>query len=194
MKAKPILYLSLDIETDGPVPGLYSMMSFGIAGINNSGVCEEVFTRNLLPLTGASKSPETSKFWKSNPEAYAATQIDRVLPIDAMLDLHSWMKKLNEKYKLIFVAYPAVFDYMFLVYYNERFTPNNILIGFSNCIDMKSYASCKLDRPFHKTTKSSFPNSWFDSNLEHTHIALDDAREQGSLWHEMRCAKYPNML
>lgn len=33
--AQPDLYISADVETDGPIPGPYSMLSFGLAVVGS---------------------------------------------------------------------------------------------------------------------------------------------------------------
>ena len=38
-----------------------------------------------------------------------------------------------------------------------------------------------LKQRFHETAKRSMPRRWFP-DVKHTHIALDDAREQGLLF------------
>jgi hypothetical protein len=38
---------------------------------------------------------------------------------------------------------------------------------------------------FHKTTRTYLPKRWFDANLPHTHVALDDALEQGAVFCNM---------
>jgi len=41
-----------------------------------------------------------------------------------------------------------------------------------------------LDTAYYRSTKRSMPKEWFDP-LPHTHIALDDAKEQGALFCNM---------
>jgi hypothetical protein len=50
--------------------------------------------------------------------------------------------------------------------------------------DMKSYAMAVLGTEFRESTKRNMPKDWFDP-LPHTHIALDDALEQGALFWPM---------
>jgi hypothetical protein len=38
-----------------------------------------------------------------------------------------------------------------------------------------------LKKPYRKSTKKNMPSRWFD-DLPHTHLALDDAIEQGALF------------
>jgi hypothetical protein len=53
----PEIYLSVDVEADGPIPGPYSMLSFGIAAFSLDKVLLGTFTRTLEPLPGAAQHP-----------------------------------------------------------------------------------------------------------------------------------------
>ena len=82
----------------------------------------------------------------------------------------------------VFVAYPAAYDFMFVYLYLIRFAGESPF-SFS-ALDIKSYAMAVLGRTFRGTTKRTMPKEWFDP-LPHTHIALDDAIEQGALFCNM---------
>ena len=59
---KSTLYLSVDIEADGPIPGPYSMLSIGAVAITIDGKIVGTFSANLAPLPQASQHPETMQF------------------------------------------------------------------------------------------------------------------------------------
>ena len=84
--------------------------------------------------------------------------------------------------KPVFVGYPAAYDFMFVYWYLIRFAGRS---PFSySALDIKSYAAALLGTPFRETSKRSFPARWFDP-VPHTHVALDDAFEQGRLFCNM---------
>lgn len=56
-------------------------------------------------------------------------------------------------------------------------------LGFS-ALDIKTYAMAMLKKDYRKSTKGGMPKHWFDSH-PHTHVALDDAIEQGALFCNM---------
>jgi hypothetical protein len=71
---------------------------------------------------------------------------------------------------------------MFICWYLINFTGKN---PFSlDVLDVKTFAWCLLKKPFPKISKSKMPKQWFDS-CDKTHVALDDAREQGLLFCNM---------
>jgi hypothetical protein len=176
--AKPELYFSTDVETDGPIPGPHSMLSLGTAVFAADGELLGTFERNLDLLPGAQPHPDTERFWSDNPEAYAATRVDTRPPEVAMREYVEWVESFKTG-SPVFVAYPAGFDFTFVYWYMIRFAGRSPF-SFS-ALDMKSYAMAKLGTPYRQSTKRNMPKAWF-SDKPHTHKALDDAIEQGELW------------
>lgn len=84
--------------------------------------------------------------------------------------------------KPVFVGYPAGFDFLFVYWYLIRFAGESPF-SFS-ALDIKTYAMAMLKKEFRKTVKGSMPKHWFDPH-SHSHIALDDAIEQGALFCNM---------
>ena len=75
------IYVSTDVETDGPIPGVYSMLSIGSAAYTSEKEYLGGFTVNFETLPGASQHPETMKWWEGQPDAWAACRRDRTVPI-----------------------------------------------------------------------------------------------------------------
>lgn len=172
------VYVSTDIETDGPIPGPNSMVSFGSAAYTIDGVCVGTFSANLHQLPGALMDPVTKReFWDKNPEAWAACRKDLRDPQEAMLAYAEWVAGLPGK--PAFVGYPATFDFMFVYWYFMKFTGASPF-SFS-AIDVKTYVMAVLKTDFRESTKRNMPKHWF-STAKHTHIAIDDAIEQGELF------------
>jgi len=174
------IYVSTDVETDGPIPGPHSMLSFASAAYLADKTLIGTFVANLETLPGASGHPETMQWWQTQPEAWAAARESLQPPERALKDYVAWLKALPGR--PIFVAYPVVFDYMFVQWYLHRFAGESpfSFIG----LDIKSYAMAMLKTDFHRVVKSNMPKHWFD-DLPHTHKALDDAIEQGALFCNM---------
>lgn len=172
---RPELYVSTDVETDGPIPGPNSMLSLASAVFSRDGRVLSTWTANLLPLPGSGPDAATSSFWAEFPEAYAATQRDRRDPAEAMPDYARWLGSLDGE--PVFVAYPAGFDFTWVFWYLHRFAGGS---PFSySAIDMRTYAMAVLGRKFRHAGKGMWPRHWFSDAHPHTHVALDDALEQG---------------
>jgi hypothetical protein len=82
----------------------------------------------------------------------------------------------------VFVDYPAGFDFLFVYWYLIRFVGASPF-SFS-ALDLKTYAMAVLKCDYRDAVKGNMPRRWFDS-FPHTHIALDDAIEQGALFCNM---------
>ena len=177
------VYVSVDIESDGPIPGPHSMLSLGAAAFTidwsepPKGAMIGTWSANLETLDGASGHPATMTWWASEPAAWAACRIDPQPPAAAMADFAAWLKALPGR--PVFVAYPAGFDFTFVYWYLVRFTGDS---PFSHAaLDMKSMAMALLGTTFRDTTKRSFPARWRGAG-RHSHVALDDAIEQGEIF------------
>lgn len=174
------IYISTDVETDGPIPGPHSMLSFASAAYTADKALVSTFSANLETLPGASAHPETAKWWDTQPEAWAACRAGLEEPGAAMNRYVNWIKTL--KGKPVFVAYPAGFDFLFVYWYLIRFVGES---PFSHsALDIKSYAMAVLGTGYRESTKRNMPRKWFD-RLPHTHVALDDAIGQGALFCNM---------
>lgn len=174
------IYISTDVETDGPIPGPHSMLSVGSAAYTPDKKLVSTFSANLEALDGASPDPKTAEWWASQPQAWAACRTNLEAPAAAMQRYVDWIQSL--KGKPVFVAYPAGFDFLFVYWYLMRFTGHS---PFSHsALDIKSYAMAVLGKDYRESTKRNMPKGWFDK-MPHTHVALDDAIEQGALFCNM---------
>ena len=174
------IYVSTDVEADGQIPGPHSMLSFGSAAFNPDGKLISTFTANLELLAGAVGHPETMAWWQKNEHAWAETRKNIQPPEVAIRAYLAWLKGLPGK--PVFVGYPAAYDFMFVYWYLIRFTGES---PFSHsALDIKSYAMAVLRLPYRESAKRNMPKHWFPPS-PHTHVALDDAIEQGKLFCNM---------
>jgi hypothetical protein len=174
------IYLSTDVETDGPIPGPNSMLSFASAAYLANKTLVSTFTANLETLPGAAGHPKTMAWWRKQKKAWEACRMRLESPDSAMRRYLAWIKSLSGS--PVFVGYPASFDFLFVYWYLIRFTGES---PFSYAaLDMKTLAMALLKKEFRECRKKNMPKSWFDA-LPHTHIALDDAIEQGALFCNM---------
>ncbi len=178
------LYFSVDIESDGPIPSVYSMLSFGLAvaarfdGATFAGLApgKRTFYRELKPI-----SPNYL------PEAIAVTGLERAVlerdgasPEEAMADAKTWVQQQADGDHPVLVGFPLVFDWMFLTWYLERFAGGSPF-GFSSGLDMKTLYATKASVPLSLAGKDNLPPS-LRSTRAHTHNALDDAIEQAEIF------------
>jgi hypothetical protein len=72
---KPEIYVSTDVEADGPIPGPNSMLSFASAVFRADGTLLDTFTANLDTLADAVPDPATMEWWAKNPRH--GTRVER---------------------------------------------------------------------------------------------------------------------
>lgn len=182
------IYISTDIESDGPIPGPYSMLNFGSAAITSDGSVVGKFSANLKPLPAAGQHPETMKFWARFPDIWEQITADPRDPKEVMDEYTLWLRGIFESHgKTVFVGYPAGFDFTFIRWYLIYFT-GDCPFGFQ-ALDMKSYAMAKLGTEFKETVKKRFPGEWKKTDQKHTHLGIDDAIEQGLMFINMLKSK-----
>lgn len=179
-------YVSLDIEADGPIPGRYSMLSLGAVLFDADGNEIGVAGWNLERLEQAYQDPDTMKWWATQPEAWKRATEAPLPPSMVMAHFVDLVNEFRPRFgKPVAVCYPAGFDFTFIYWYLVNFGQVSPF-GFS-CLDIKSFAMAKLKTlGFRDTVKNNMPKEWFDQLPAHTHDAVQDAREQGMLFFNMK--------
>ena len=167
------LYVSVDVETSGPVPGIYSLLSIGACVISepNQSIYLELQPDGL----------------KHDPEAVAVTGLnltklenEGLAPQAAMLKLEQWLNQIGSAgQKVVFVGLNTPFDWSFINYYFHKYSGSNPF-GFT-AIDMKAYYMGATGCCW-KETKSSQMTARLNPISAPNHNALDDARFQGELF------------
>jgi hypothetical protein len=171
------VYVSTDVEADGPIPGPNSMLSFASAAILADRTPVGTFTANLVALPGAEPDPETMAWWQTQPAAWDACRADPREPAIVMPEYVRWLKSLPGR--PVFVGYPAGYDFLFVYWYLIRFAGES---PFSHsALDIKTLAMAVLGCDYRDAVKRNMPREWFE-RMPHTHVALDDARGQGILF------------
>lgn len=172
------LYFSCDAELNGPVYGVNSILSFGCAVYDIDKNLVGTFERNFDEIENGQQDSDTMDFWKRNQQAYDVTRINTVPPEIGMKDFYDFIERFDKK--KVFMGYPAAYDFGWINYYLLRYVGKSPF-GHSNCVDLKSVAFSLLKKKsFNHVTKRNFPKRWFD-DLPHTHVAIDDAIEQGAM-------------
>jgi DNA polymerase III alpha subunit (gram-positive type) len=183
LKGAGEVYVSIDIETDGPAPGLNSMLALGAAAFVK-GEQWSTFYAKLNPLQGASPNPDTATWWDQNPEAKREVEIDRIPADVAMREFAVWVDELPGKQRdKVAVAWPAAYDFAFVNWYAHRFVGRNPL-GFA-CVDIRSYANGLARQPSYYGLKEEAVNALageIDKTGLRDHVAVDDAIGQGRLF------------
>ncbi|MQA06463.1 MAG: exonuclease [Streptosporangiales bacterium] len=180
------VYISVDIEADGPIPGPYSMLSLGAAF---AGTYDADGYRAPDDPREATWYAELRPISESVvPAALAVTGLDRDQlvragepPARAMAEFAHWVEATGRRYggAPVFAAYPVGFDWMFAYWYLMSYAGHSPF-GHSRAVDIKTLYAARAGRPISHATKRHMPRH-LHAETEHTHNALDDAVEQGEL-------------
>ena len=175
------IYISTDVESDGPIPGVNSMLSFASVAYRADKTRVTTFVANLELLPGAVSDAKTMEWWKTQPEAWAACRENLKSPQTAMLEYAAWLNALPGA--PVFVAYPMGFDFTFIYWYLIRFNGESPFKHHG--IDIRTYSMALLKKTYTQSGKEDMPDRWLDAAPPHTHVALDDAIEQGEMFCNM---------
>jgi DNA polymerase III alpha subunit (gram-positive type) len=151
-------YVMVDIESDGPIPGDYSMVCFG-AVIVEPGL-QRTFYGKLRPISD-----------KFIADALAVSGFSREATIEfddpkaVMETFRDWIKA-ECKGRAMFISDNNGFDWQFINWYFHHFLGNNPF-GFS---------STNLGSLYKGLTKDTFVNFKHLRQTRHTHHPVDDAR------------------
>lgn len=173
------IYVVVDIEADGPVPGLYSMLSIGAVATTDANELDS-FYKKIEPIPDAFQDPETMAWWRAQPEAWAEVTHEAIPAVEVMNEFIDWLESLGKK--PLFVAHPVALDYTFVSWYLWKFTNNNPFTdegGAPIGLDLSSFISGKFSLSYKKSKRKGLA-SWMKVGMpEHSHNALDDARGFG---------------
>jgi Exonuclease len=184
-RANQDAYFSADVETDGPIPGRFSMLSFGLvyAGAfdGNAFVPDPSFERTFYTeLQPISDSYEQ--------EALDVNGLDRqrlmksgAPPGEAMTSAAQWVREVAAGRRPILVAYPLSFDWNFIYWYFVAFSATGSPFNHSGCFDLKTAFAAKAGLPIAEAGRDKLLE-YFQPHQQHTHHALDDAKEQAELF------------
>ena len=167
------IFVSVDVETSGPIPGEYSLLSIGACSAfepDNGFTCKvkpisDKFDPKALEVTGLSMQDLT---------------ISGLEPNNAMNAFSDWLSSLaSPDDTIVFVGFNAPFDWSFINYYFHLFDGENPF-GFT-ALDIKALymgatGCCWRD------TRSSRIAAHLKPTLSGTHDSLQDARYQAEIF------------
>lgn len=151
-------YIMVDIESDGPIPGDYSMISFGAVIVDE--YLDKTFYGKLKPISD-----------KYIPEALAVSNHTREEtltfedPKKVMSDFALWVHS-NAKDRPIFISDNNGFDWMFICWYFHHFLGKNPF-GFS---------SQNLGSLYKGLEKDTFKTFKHLRKTRHSHHPVEDAK------------------
>jgi len=148
----------VDVESDGPIPGDYSMISFGAVLVNEQ--LDQTFYGKLKPV---------SEYFIPEALAVSGHSREETLtfgdPKTVMRNFARWIKNTCAD-RPIFISDNNGFDWMFICWYFHHFTGSNPF-GFS---------SQNLGSLYKGMEKDMFKTFKHLRKTKHTHHPADDAK------------------
>jgi DNA polymerase III epsilon subunit-like protein len=176
MSTKEEIFISVDIEASGPIPGEFSMLSIGAC---NAYRPDETFSCLLKP-TSTNTVPDAMTVSGLSLETL---EEDGLAPEVAMAQFADWIHQVSDSGSPVFVGLNAPFDWSFVNYYFIRYHGTNPF-GFS-ALDIKALFM-GVHRTSWRDTRSSNMKSVEGARGKGTHEALEDARYQAELFRLIR--------
>ena len=168
-------YVSVDIETAGPDPCEYSMLSIGACLVADP---ERTFYVELQPVNDNAIAEALAVCGLSLEEL-----AERGLPpAEAMARFENWLAEVCGDQQPIFVAFNAPFDWMFVSDYFHRFLGRN---PFGHAaLDVKAFYMGLTGARWSETGMRHVAPRYLDGR-QLTHHALRDAQDQAELFRRM---------
>ena len=172
-------YIMIDVEADGPIPGDYSMISFGavITKQANAGfesntpairqeylivddALDKTFYGRLRPISDQYIPEALQVSGHTREETLAFDEPGKV-----MKEFSTWIRE-NCPDRPIFISDNNGFDWMFVAWYFHHFTGENPF----------GHSSQNLGSIYKGLVKDTFKNFKHLRKTKHTHNPVDDAR------------------
>jgi DNA polymerase III epsilon subunit-like protein len=167
------VFISVDIETAGPIVGEHSMLTLGACLVYQP---EIEFTVMLKPISNLAVAEALEVSGLTLEKARA----DGLTAEDAMTRFAAWIaKNVPVGGTPVFVGLNAPFDWSFVNYYFLKYLSENPF-GFT-ALDIKALFMGATGCSWHDT-KSSSINKCVHPSLQGDHDALHDAKYQAELF------------
>ena len=169
-------YISVDVETAGPNPSTYSMLSIGACDVFDT---QKTFYVEIKPINENrfDSAMEVSGLnWQDLIE-------NGLQPTEAMSKFADWVNEFNQNsFTPIFVSFNAPFDWMFVNDYFHRYIGQNPF-GHT-ALDMKAFYMGLQRVPWDRTRMQYVSNRYLNAQSL-SHHALQDALDQAKIFRKM---------
>ncbi len=173
MSAKREVFISVDVETAGPIPGEFSLLSIGACAVFDP---MSTFSCELKPINH-NADPKALEVAGFSLDELARTGLD---PSEAMRGFRDWLATAaGVEGILVFVGFNAPFDWSFVNYYFHRFSDGNPF-GFT-ALDIKALYMGATGCDW-ADTRSSKITERLKPILVGDHNALRDAQFQAEVF------------
>jgi len=149
--------IMVDVESDGPISGDYSMIAFAAVIVNNS--LDKIFYARLKPISEKwlPEAPKITGFTRKE-----TFEFDE--PKKVMMEFRDWIKT-NSKTRPLFFSDNNGFDWQFINWYFIHFINENPFC----------HTSTNLGSLYKGMVKNMYKSFKYLRKTRHTHNPVDDA-------------------
>lgn len=164
-------FVMVDIEADGPCPGLYSMLAIGavVVDYGSEFKFKDTFYGELAPITDSYVQETLDVCGFTHKQTLSFPD-----PLKTIQEFDSWLSSLN--IQPMFVSDNNGFDCQFINYYFWRFLNRNPF----------GHSSTNLGSLYKGAERNMFKNFKHLRKTKHTHNALADALGNAEAMMEMK--------
>jgi hypothetical protein len=177
-------YFSVDVETDGPIPGRFSMLSLGVVYAGEYDGTHFRAPATLNSTFYAELRPISNEY---EPAALAVNGLDRKWllqaggdPVEVMRAAAAFVNLVAGDRTPVLVAYPLCFDWSWIYWYFINFT-GACPFAHSRAFDIKTAFAVKAEIPVNQAGHSQLAPELAPSHPL-SHNALDDAIAQAEIF------------
>jgi hypothetical protein len=183
---RPLLYVVLEVKTDGGDVRRNSIRAIAAVALNETGHAVGQFTINLAPLEGSVVDQRTLARYKAHGDSWTLITRDAQRPSLAIPAFIAWVQGLPGQ--PIAVGTPLVQMSLWLETYFRRFSKHvfyrrpfegDLLFGGGG-IDLPTLAMGVAGLPYRKAVEHMLPADWREGRVE-THAPREDAEMHAAL-------------
>jgi hypothetical protein len=187
---RQVLYVVLEVKTDGGDVARNSIRSIAAVALNEQGHALGSFHMNLAALEGRVSDPRTLARYREHNDAWSAITIDAQRPSVATAHFIAWVQGLPGQ--AVAVGVPLAQLSLWLETYLRRFTKTvfyrgpfegEFLFGGGG-IDLPSLVMGQTGLPYRKAVEYLLPAEWREGRVE-THKPREDAEMHAALMRTM---------
>lgn len=161
----------IDVEADGPCPGMYSMIEIGIVKFDYEGKFDNYFHGQLAPMTDLYIEEALSVSGYSREQT-----LEFPGPSEVMHKAHEWISDNNDHGRPIFFSDNNGWDFPWWNYYSHFFLGTNIF----------GHSSRNIGDLYKGLVKDMFQNFKHLRKTKHDHNPVNDAKGNAEALLEMK--------